>query len=131
MTRHELREAIFKTIFQIPFYEDDIPEIETDEDIECSDEDREYINTKVALIKENIKDIDETIEKCSKGWKTKRLGKAELAILRVAVYEIKYDKDIPDKVAVNEAVELAKAYCDEKAPAFINGVLSGLLKSEE
>ena len=68
MTRHELREAIFKNIFQIPFYEDDIPEIETDEDIECSDEDREYINTKVALIKENIKDIDETIEKCSKAW---------------------------------------------------------------
>ena len=126
MTRHELREAIFKLVFQFPFSGDDIPEFE--EDVEMSEEDREYIASKVALIKENVNDIDETIEKCSKGWKTKRLGKAELAILRVAVYEIKYDNDIPDKVAVNEAIELAKAYCDEKAPAFINGVLSGILK---
>ena len=128
MTRHELREAVFRNVFQIPFYEDDIPELEEEDFADCSDEDRDYITTKVDLIKNNIKDIDDTIEKNSKGWKTKRLGKAELAILRVAVYEIKYDKDIPDKVAVNEAIVLAKAYCDDKAPAFINGVLSGLIE---
>ena len=127
MTRHELREQVFKGVFQIPFYEDDIPELEVENEISCSEEELEYINSRITAIKENIKTIDEKIEKCSKGWKTKRIGKAELAILRVAVYEILFDDDIPDKVAVNEAIELSKVYCDEKASSFINGVLSGLL----
>ena len=133
MTRHELRERIFQTIFQIPFYEDELPEIDvtsaddpTEEDI-ATDKEREYIAKKAADIKAHISEIDAEIEAHSNGWKVKRIGKSELAILRLAVYEIRFDDDIPDKVAVNEAIELAKAYSDEKASKFINGVLSGLL----
>ena len=62
----------------------------------------------------------------SKGWKVDRLGKTELAILRLAAYEILKDDDIPKSVAINEAVELAKMYSSDEAPRFINGILAKL-----
>ena len=62
----------------------------------------------------------------AKGWKTGRMGKAELAILRLAVYELKYDEDVPVKVAINEAVELAKKFGGDESPAFVNGILAKL-----
>ena len=133
MTRHELREAIFKTVFQMPFFEEGIPELSDSDpsdfisEYSPSEKDKVYIISKVKGISDNLKTIDESIEKNSNGWKLNRIGKAELAILRVAVYEILYDSDIPDKVAINEAVELAKEYADPKSAAFINGVLSGLV----
>ena len=64
--------------------------------------------------------------KICKGWRLERLGKTELAILRLAVYELLDDNDIPTSVAINEAVELAKIYCSEEAPRFVNGVLAKL-----
>ena len=70
-----------------------------------------------------LPDIDGQIEANSKGWKLDRIAKAELAILRLAVFEAKYDDTIPVGVAVNEAVELAKAYGGDNAPAFVNGIL--------
>ena len=66
------------------------------------------------------------INSVSKSWPTSRLGKAELTIMRLAVYEIKFDEDIPTNVAINEAVELAKKYGADNAPSFINGVLAQL-----
>ena len=128
MTRHELRERIFQTIFQFPFYEGDVPEMEIVADEKISEKDREYIDTKVAAIKENLAEIDKKLDKHSNKWKIRRLGKSELAILRLAIYEIDYDDDIPEKVAINEAVELAKSYCDDNSAGFINGVLSGIIK---
>ncbi len=130
MTRHELRERIFQTIFQLPFYDEELPEIEVSDvadSEEISDKDKAYIETKVAGIRDNLEEIDKAIEQNSNGWKVKRIGKSELAILRLAVYEIRFDADVPDKVAINEAVELAKSYSDEKAARFINGVLSGVV----
>ncbi len=130
MTRHELRERIFQTIFQLPFYDEELPEIEVSDvadSEEISDKDKAYIEAKVAGIRDNLEEIDKTIEQNSNGWKVKRIGKSELAILRLAVYEIRFDADVPDKVAINEAVELAKSYSDEKAARFINGVLSGVV----
>ena len=127
MTRHELRERIFQTIFQFPFYEGDVPEMELVADEKISEKDREYIDTKVAAIKENLAEIDKKLDKHSNKWKIRRLGKSELAILRLAIYEIDYDDDIPEKVAINEAVELAKSYCDDNSAGFINGVLSGII----
>lgn len=130
MTRHELRERIFQTIFQLPFYDEEIPEIEVSDiadSEEISKKDKAYIEAKVGGIRDNLEEIDKTIEQNSNGWKVKRIGKSELAILRVAVYEIRFDDDVPDKVAINEAVELAKSYSDEKAARFINGVLSGVV----
>ena len=85
-----------------------------------------YIATKFEGICEKITEIDEAINQVAKGWKTGRMGKAELAILRLAVYEMKYDEDVPVKVAINEAVELAKKFGGDESPAFVNGILAKL-----
>ncbi len=137
VTRSQIREHIFKIIFtkdfieeerapeQISLYLDNL----TDDDgnaIILNDEDRDYIADKSAKILESVGEIDEVINKNSKGWSTSRIGKAELAILRVAVYEILFDENIPDNVAINEAVELAKSYGEADAPAFINGILAAV-----
>lgn len=97
--------------------EADIPEYATDEE-------REYIAGKVKGVCQVIEEIDKDIAGFSKGWKISRMPRTDLAILRLAVYEIKYDEKVPDKVAVNEAVELAKRYGNADSAAFINGVLS-------
>ena len=86
-----------------------------------------YIREKVESILGKLPEIDELLETASKDWKVSRFGKMELAILRVAAYEIRFDPEIPEKVAVNEAIELSKIYCDDKAAPFINGVLNQLL----
>ncbi len=143
MNRHELRESIFKIVFQIPFYGAENMQEQTEVDIESlkllaeeplseedeikiSEKNEQYIKAKVQGIVSHIKEIDEKLTEAAKNWELKRLGKAELAILRLAAYEIIYDKDIPRAVAINEAVEIAKEYTDEKAAAFINGVLAGV-----
>ena len=71
---------------------------------------------------EKIPEIDEMLNASAKGWKTSRMGRVDLTILRLAVYEMKFDEDIPEKVAINEAVELSKKFGE--SPAFINGVLA-------
>ena len=92
------------------------------EDIEESD--AAYITNKANKIIGLIDDIDAIIKQISDGWKIERIGKAELAILRLAIYEMKYDDDVPYKVAINEAVELTKIYCNEDAGSFVNGLLA-------
>ena len=74
-----------------------------------------------------VPELDEKINGVAEGWKTKRMGKAELTILRLASYEMKYDDEIPEKVAINEAVELAKKFGGKDSPAFINGILAKLV----
>ena len=71
-----------------------------------------------------MSEIYATIEEASKGWQLKRIGKVELSIMRLATYEMKYDEEIPVKVAINEAVELAKRYSSDQGPSFVNGVLA-------
>jgi len=71
-----------------------------------------------------LEEIDKIINESSKGWKTTRMGKVDLTLIRLAVYEIKYEEDIPTGVAINEAVELAKKYGTDDSPAFINGILA-------
>ena len=130
MKRSEMREHIFRIIFQMEFADTE----ERNEKItlyleslkDISNKEFTYIKKKTADIFMRIEEIDATIESISTGWKINRLGKAELAILRVAVYEMKYDDDIPEKVAINEAVELAKHYGNEQSPKFVNGVLAKL-----
>ena len=131
MTRRELRENIFKIVFRAEFHgKDEMTEqrrkymkdkVESDD---ISDKDNEYIREKAKNIISHIEEIDKMLEEASDGWSVKRIGKTELAILRLAVYEIKFDDDIPFKVAVNEAVEISKNYCEPEASAFINGVLA-------
>lgn len=130
MSRRKLRESIFLLVFRIEFNtKEELQEqiaMYLDSKPEMDEEDAAYISNKVNHILERLPELDETILNICKGWRLERLGKAELAILRLAVYEMVDDKDIPTSVAINEAVELAKIYCSEEAPRFVNGVLAKL-----
>jgi N utilization substance protein B len=92
--------------------------------VSASQEEKDYITAKAENIIDQLDHVDIILSEASEGWSLRRIGKAELAILRLAVYEIKYDAEIPFKVAVNEAVELAKKYCAPEAASFVNGVLA-------
>lgn len=142
MTRREIRETVFKILFSLEF--NDASEIREEAELELehaslydeddnkmdavamTEEEKAYVIDRVEAVVSHIAEIDETISGISQGWKLGRIGKAELAILRLAVYEIRFDEDIPVKVAINEAVELAKTYCDVEAKSFINALLAKL-----
>ncbi len=142
MSRRKIRETIFLMLFRIEFntkeelleqvdwfFEQRVPETEEDEylpnpDLEEADE--KYIRDKLNQILDHLEELDDTILHICSGWKLSRIGKAELGILRLAVYEIRLDEEIPTGVAINEAVELAKVYSSEEAPRFVNGVLAKL-----
>lgn len=132
MTRKDTREHIFKILFRVEFHNE--TEIHhqiryyLDDVLEATDKDINYITDKVLMIVDKLPEIDETIDSVSEGWPTSRLGKAELSIMRLAVYEMNFDEDIPVSVAINEAVELAKKYGADNAPSFINGVLAKIVK---
>ncbi len=83
---------------------------------------------KYARIMDKLPEIDARIGETAQGWKLSRLAKVDLAILRLAVYEMKYDEDVPVGVAINEAVELSKKFGGDESPAFINGILGKLGK---
>jgi N utilization substance protein B len=131
MKRHTMRRHIFSMLFRAEFYDrEDLTEqdrlyMDSIEPVEP--EQRAYMEEKTRAIVERLPEIDARIESNAKGWKLERIGKVELTILRLAVYEIEYDDDIPANVAVNEAVELAKTFGGENAPAFVNGILGKML----
>lgn len=81
-------------------------------------------------ILEHLEEIDALIQEMAANWSLNRIAKVDLSILRLAIYEIKYT-DVPNKVAANEAVEIAKAYSTDKSPKFINGILGSVIKSIE
>lgn len=128
MGRTELREHIFKLLFCREFNN---PQ-DMQEQLELyfgkmegiSDSDREYIETKYRAAAEKLDELDEQINSHATRWKTSRMNKVDLTILRLAVYEIKWDEEVPTSVAINEAVELAKKFSAEEAGAFVNGVLA-------
>lgn len=128
MTRREIRENIFKMLFRIEFHDqDEFAEqlsLFEEELGELSDKNLSYIKDKCSAIFEKREELDEAINEVAKGWKTSRMPKADLTIIRLAVYEMKYEEDIPNKVAINEAVELAKQYGADDSASFINGVLA-------
>ena len=90
------------------------------------DENLAYIDEALHIYEQHLPELDAGIERHCKTWKLDRLSKVDLSILRLAVAEMYYMKKIPYKVAVNEAVELAKKYSEEKAPQFINGILRAM-----
>lgn len=129
MSRREMREQIFKLLFRVEFNQrEEMPEQEQyffeDEENIAALKDCDQIRDKVNRIVEKLDEIDEKLNMAAEGWQTKRMGKVDLTILRLAVYEIKYDEDIPTGVAINEAVELAKKFGQDSSPAFVNGVLA-------
>lgn len=91
-------------------------------------EDKEYIVERVNKIIDAIPEIDKAIDEVAVGWKTDRMGKVELSILRLTYYEMAMDDEVPGKVAVDQAVILAKKYGSDNAPAFINGILAKLFQ---
>lgn len=128
MSRRELREQIFKMLFRIEFHESDEMEEQMglflEEEDKASEEEDAYIRNKYGKIVEHLEEIDGEINEKAKGWKTTRMAKVDLALMRLAVYEILMDEEIPAGVAINEAVELAKKYGTDDSPSFINGVLA-------
>ena len=134
MTRREFREHTAKLIFIFDFY----PEAEWKEQFEfyadyceIKEADREGLWQRVMALEEKKAEVDSLIDGASKKWRISRLSKTDLMLLRVAVYEIKFDSEIPDKVSINEAVELAKIYGGDESPAFVNGVLAKFMDGEE
>ena len=131
MSRREQREQIFKILFGVEFHSAD--ELEEQIGLYMEDlgdirkKDADYMTGKVRSIVEHMDEIDGMINQASKNWKTTRMAKAELSILRLAAYEIKYEDDIPVSVSINEAVELAKLYGSDHGPAFVIGILSGMV----
>ena len=129
MNRSELREQVFKLLFRVEFNsmeemteQEELFTLTEDEDFRTVDAD--YIRDKYEKIADKLSEIDEAINKETTGWNTGRIAKVDLAIIRLAVYEIRYDDSVPTGVAINEAVELAKKYGQDGSPAFINGVLA-------
>ena len=136
MNKRSIREQIFKILFGAEFYtREQMPEqavLYLDSgDLTVTDYDRDYIIGKCSGIMEKLPEIDEKLSGQLKGWSLSRVGKVELAILRLAAYEIMYDEEIPTGVAINEAVELAKKNGQDDAGPFVNGVLGGLSRNLE
>lgn len=134
MGRRELREQIFLLLFRVEFNNpEEMPAqlkmfFETgsyDEDMHSfSEKDREYITEKYNHIMESLPDIDKQLSEKAENWDITRMGKVELTVLRLAVYEIEKDDSVPASVAINEAVELAKKFGHDGSGAFVNAVLA-------
>ena len=135
MVRTELREHIFKMLFQIEFNEtEEMPShlkyyFDTLED--AAEKDKQYIQKKYEAVVSHVPEIDRIINDSARGWKTGRMNKVDLTILRLAVYELKWDEEIPVGVAINAAVELAKKFSGDEGPAFVNGVLGKVASQEQ
>lgn len=155
MKRSEIREHIFLMLFQREFFNEDKSEKEFENYFENMDlvvqylieekktldfehegkmklpteKDKALLKERYAAIADKLSEIDETIEKVSSGWRINRMGKVDLSLLRLAVFEICFDEDIPTGVAINEAVELAKVYGQDSSPSFVNGILAKVVNN--
>lgn len=132
MTRRQVREHTFKALFQKEFCDheeyQERCELYVGELPELPAEGKEEIKERALLVEHRLEELDGKLNMVAEGWKTRRMGKVELTILRLAAYEIFYDEQVPAKVAINEAVELAKIYGGEDSPGFINAILGKLVK---
>ena len=129
--RRELRENVFMMLFRVEFHEEEeMPEqlVLFEEELEnLNEKDSAYINNKCNEIFAKISELDAAINEVTTGWKTSRMAKVDLSIIRLAVYEIKFEDEIDAKVSINEAVELAKKYGTDESASFVNGVLAKFL----
>lgn len=131
MTRREIREHLFRMLFRKEFHEP----YELNEQIEyyfesleeAAEKDQKYLQERFSLISDKLGEIDIILTEATSGWKLNRMGKVDLNIMRLATFEIKFDEEVPDKVAINEAVELAKKYGGDSSASFVNGVLAKVL----
>lgn len=130
MTRREIREHIFLMLFRRDFHEaselNEQMELYISELEKPTPEEHAYLSMRFHSVLERLGEIDTILSDASSGWKLNRMSKVDLTILRLAVFEMRFDDDIPVKVAINEAVELAKTFGGDESPGFINGVLAKL-----
>ncbi|WP_164668652.1 transcription antitermination factor NusB [Virgibacillus doumboii] len=125
MKRHSAREKAFQILFQLDINDND-PEKAIEDHLETMEIDT-FLLSLVQGVAEHKEAIDNTITDHLENWSFSRIASVEKTILRIAIYEIRYVQDIPTSVSINEAVELANTYGDEKAGKFVNGVLSKII----
>lgn len=135
MNRTAIREQTFKLIYSLEIQKQENLEEAIElyiESNEITDKNAEaYITDAILGIQKNRDEITNQIEKNLKPeWKLERISKVDLAILKLAIYELKYT-DIPFKVVINEAVELAKKYGEDSSKNFVNGILASVVKNRE
>ena len=132
MTRREARELIMKMLYEMTFHpEKDVNLLLEDYTKNMKGKVKDFIIKEFTGILEHQEEIDSIIEASSTNWSIHRIAKVDHMLLRMAVYEMKWGEDIPQKVAINEAIEIAKMYSTDKSPRFINGVLGNITKSIE
>ncbi|WP_174616349.1 transcription antitermination factor NusB [Virgibacillus ihumii] len=125
MKRHAAREQALQILFQLDVNNND-PKQAMEDHLETLEID-EFLMTLVQGVAAHKEKIDNTIADHLDNWSIDRIASVEKTILRIAIYEIKYEDDIPAGVSINEAVELANVYGDEKSGKFVNGVLSNII----
>lgn len=140
LTRREIREKALQSLFQLSANEDLSKETAMEQAL-LNDQDEteemeeviipEYLNQLVNGVVENQSMIDEKIKSHLKNWSMSRLAKTDLLVMRIAVYEMLFVEEVPDKVALNEALEVIKRYGDEQSSKFINGVLSNMVNEKK
>lgn len=132
MKRTELREHLYRMLFCLDFYQGEElvgqKELYLEKLSEASGKEKQELQDKFRKVTEHLAEIDAQIEAKSNGWKATRLAKSDLTVLRLAIYEMLYDEAVPTGVAINEAVELAKAYGEEKSTGFVNGILASIAR---
>lgn len=131
MSRKIAREVVMQFAYQMEINDDyslDKADYLMDKD-DLNEQDIEFIKLSISLLVENLESIDNKIGKYLKGWKVERIPKVDLAILRVAINEIDNINDVPDSVAINEAVDMAKSFSNEESFKFVNGLLGSYYRS--
>lgn len=134
MTRKRTRENLYIMLFQTDFHkkEDRMEQadiyLEHLTDTDATKKAKGELRVRFESVLEHIGEIDAKIEEKAKGWTLSRLSKADLTVMRLAVFEILFDEEVPNGVAINEAVELAKLYGGDKSPGFVNGILASVVK---
>lgn len=141
MGKREQREQLFKLVFMTEFNEkEEMPEqiamyfAESQDASEeevikfLSEKEQETLSVRFEAVMDKLSEIDRQINEKAVGWKTERMGKVEIAILRIAVFEMLYDETVPESVAINEAVELAKKFGQDESFSFVNGILAKFTK---
>lgn len=133
MSRRIARQTALQTLFQL-----DIAEVKEAAGVEAAlgdrlsqvslePQDRDYVSLVVRGVMQHLPELDRWINSCSLDWKVNRLARVDRSILRLAIFEIRFLDDIPMKVSVNEAVDLAKQFSDAQSPKFVNGVLGSVV----
>ena len=134
LSRRQLRQHVFSLVYSLEFYDDAdfavMAERYLDDNGIEDRQDREFISEEAVSVMAMREQIDRMIDQKSAHWKSKRIARVDLAIIRLAVYEMLEDDEVPVSVAINEAVRLAKKYSSETAPSFVNGVLAALVPEQ-